>query len=838
MAISLTSQQLAALKAQPASQQAMFRAGTNAQQTAWMNSYVAQYEKANPPKVAAPIQYTDVVSYSPITGATTTRQFQTTDPYSQGYTTAADLAFYQQQAADSKVIYDRYVADQQRQAQLAVEQQQAREAAAAKAQADALAAQQAAADAALKKQQALDAAQAAFKLPDPSSVQADANGQMKATSPNGTQFFAVPADPITGAKAQWYQMGTDAKGYPNYTSVGQDLKPVTTATGPVAPLDYGQFGTLQNTVTKNIDTNRINNYIASIPTTTVSSTDLTTGKPVDRVFQTQDRSLSNYISPEDLTFYQQQAAESKTLYDQQQAEKTRQQIALEKQQAENKLLAATQLADQLNRHPGDGVALGVPGYVDESGQTGTPVGPIAPGSVATSLMREGGMGPPAVATFDPTTPVTKTSGPVYEAINNVVWYPTASGWQQSGNPQLSGYTTADKIQMQLPTAELGTLTRDANTSRWQGQSKPIVSPTGEVFYPKLAVPGSGQASTWASGPQAAAQYAGFMDGPASTFVGKDVEKVDALTGQTVQTYNPYASAQVPTNGIGGTAATYMSPEQYQANQIEWNRQQEEARMAAMNSDDIFAQFDKLVNKTVGWKTIATIAGSAFGGPLGAALANAAAGAVAGESLESIVKGAAMTYALAYGTEALGEALNQTVSTGIDQGLVDADVGGSFLEGSAEVIPTEAVAPDVVSEFTTPVEAPVAPETPTIDNITQSRGGKIYDYSDGSQYVETNSGQVIEVKGPGGVDAGRQVVGSLPSDIPTPPAVPTPPTESFVPVSDVPPAPIEAVAPGETIWSDIPGQEVELPRNPDMIQVVLKYNYNNQILYLLNLWHQV
>ena len=92
---------------------------------------------------------------------------------------------------------------------------------------------------------------------------------------------------------------------------------------------------------------------------------------------------------------------------------------------------------------------------------------------------------------------------------------------------------------------------------------------------------------------------------------------------------------------------------------------------------IFADLDKLVNKTVGWQTLATIAGSMVGGPLGAAVANAAGGAIKGQSLETIIKGAALTYALAYGTEALTEALTSTANTAIQQGIGDPTSLGQF-----------------------------------------------------------------------------------------------------------------------------------------------------------------
>ena len=88
--------------------------------------------------------------------------------------------------------------------------------------------------------------------------------------------------------------------------------------------------------------------------------------------------------------------------------------------------------------------------------------------------------------------------------------------------------------------------------------------------------------------------------------------------------------------------------------------------------ELLADFDKMVNNTVGWKTVATIAGSIVGGPLGATFANAAAGAIGGDSIENIAKSAALTFALSYGTQALSRAISQGIDTGLQTGALPAD----------------------------------------------------------------------------------------------------------------------------------------------------------------------
>jgi hypothetical protein len=81
--------------------------------------------------------------------------------------------------------------------------------------------------------------------------------------------------------------------------------------------------------------------------------------------------------------------------------------------------------------------------------------------------------------------------------------------------------------------------------------------------------------------------------------------------------------------------------------------------------------DDFVEDTIGWGTIATIAGGMIGGPWGAAMANAAVGVVENRSLEDVIKGAALTFAMAYGTQALTRAIGETVAQGVNTGVIDA-----------------------------------------------------------------------------------------------------------------------------------------------------------------------
>ena len=79
-------------------------------------------------------------------------------------------------------------------------------------------------------------------------------------------------------------------------------------------------------------------------------------------------------------------------------------------------------------------------------------------------------------------------------------------------------------------------------------------------------------------------------------------------------------------------------------------------------DQALVSLDKFVNRTVGWDTIATVAGSLVGGPLGATIANVTANAIQGESPGQILKSAALTFALAYGMQALNQALTPALES--------------------------------------------------------------------------------------------------------------------------------------------------------------------------------
>jgi hypothetical protein len=67
--------------------------------------YADQNYKLANPVTPEPIKYTEVTAYNTQTGEPYVNQYQTTDRYAQGFIYPEDLAFKQQQAADSYKIY-------------------------------------------------------------------------------------------------------------------------------------------------------------------------------------------------------------------------------------------------------------------------------------------------------------------------------------------------------------------------------------------------------------------------------------------------------------------------------------------------------------------------------------------------------------------------------------------------------------------------------------------------------------------------------------------------------------------------------------------------------------
>jgi hypothetical protein len=547
--------------------------------------------------VPPPPAQATVTTYDPVTGATTSKQYQTTDKTRSDWVSADDLAFLQQQATDSKAIYDRNQAAAKQQAD-ALAQQQIQNQAVAQQQAEAAAAKQAQ-EAALAQQQAQ--AQAAYEA----QLAAAAKQQADAMAAEQAQRQVVAQQQAEAAAAR----------------------------------------------------------------------------------QEQEAALA-----------QQQAAK--------QAEY---QAALDASAAEQKTALAAEQTVNARRATANDLA-----YYKKQAE-------VYPGA------------PQPVASVKDLGSVTKSSMPQIDASTGITYFPTADGWKQYKDSKAADYVAQNQLMMKLP--EIA------------GTSKPFTSPSGKIYYPLIPTyteTNDGRRfplqvdSGWIQESDPNGQ--GYTPGASSIYAGNQrqvsynqisyVDPADQLpnlfngqsgypNGATIQITNPYG-------------ANYVSPGAYGARQQEIERQRiSDQQWANSQPKGLFqggggealADFDKLINNTIGWKTIATIAGSVVGGPLGATFANAAAGAIAGDSLEDIAKSAALTFALTYGTQALGEALNQTVATGVDLGLVDADVGGSFLEGSTEIIPTESVAPDFGGSEFIP-EAPVAPQPPpTTVPGTEYTGGQ-------------------------------------------------------------------------------------------------------------------
>ena len=220
--------------------------------------------------------------------------------------------------------------------------------------------------------------------------------------------------------------------------------------------------------------------------------------------------------------------------------------------------------------------------------------------------------------------------------------------------------------------------------------------------------------------------------------------------------------------------------------------------------DLFAKFDDLVNDTIGWKTIATIAGSAIGGPWGAALANATAGAVAGEEIGDIARSAALTFATAYGTQALGEALSSSANAAADAGIVDSSVADTLTTGVDDVIQVSpeldpgAYIPEVSPELDPGayIPEPVAPVIPDVPVVT---GPVIPEVPvELPQPITDEFGEIISYETP------SEIVNNINTNAPVEPPFGPPDITDVVPVTPGPVAP-------EIVTNDV-GERFVL--NPD------------------------
>ena len=239
----------------------------------------------------------------------------------------------------------------------------------------------------------------------------------------------------------------------------------------------------------------------------------------------------------------------------------------------------------------------------------------------------------------------------------------------------------------------------------------------------------------------------------------------------------------------------------------------------------FSALDDFINDTIGWRNIASIVGSAvIPGPWGATLGRAVAGAVAGDDLKDIAKGAALTYAATYGVQQLSNALAETAKVGAELGVEGADDlasrisnntqvfdDGSVLITNANGVPVGGI--DVGgAEFTvnngvgvyvdsglplggtpeinfggsvTAPEAPIVPETPVAQQPIAPQ----------QPSIPGADNTVTQVFDDGSVLTTDAVTGE-----------PVSFTDATGAVNTVPGTP---VPPGDIVYSDITGQEVDL-----------------------------
>ena len=320
----------------------------------------------------------------------------------------------------------------------------------------------------------------------------------------------------------------------------------------------------------------------------------------------------------------------------------------------------------------------------------------------------------------------------------------------------------------------------------------LINPYLGYGAPELAIPNDGHNPDEGYVPRTGPDGTDYIYQPSNIVTGAPGQWLKSTSNQnvsnTLKNYVPIGQPTAAPVSYQNQVATidqqvkqnYATAQQI-ANQINEQYRQEQYNRAHANDggDDIFAQFDKFINNTVGWKTIATIAGSMVGGPLGGAIANATAGAIKGESLEQIAKGAALSYAISYGTEALGEALNQTVSAGVETGAIDSNVGDQVTQGVTDLTNGDA------ATFVDPVEGTVTTVDPGAGTTT------VTDATGATTVTNPSAGTVTTTDPSGAVTT---------NPIPAEPVAPSPGTEytggqdtghfyDTTPVTEPPTAPV-------------------------------------------------
>lgn len=662
--------------------------------------------------------------------------------------------------------------------------------------------------------------------------------------------------------------------------------PTAPATQPVAPPpSMSDLNKLSTSAEQAISSQKQAEYLASIPFTEVTTYERVGNQFVPRTtrYQTKDQYVQGYTSPEELARQQKIASESKLERDF--AVKTFdpgkvQDLSLTNPQLQ--YLAANGWQEQIKGQPVTGPD-GTVYYATESGykQSSNPDAPnyVEPSKLnterqqydqkftdlmsatknyeAVKLKLMGGNGPlnqlygPEAANNMPPIMDIKSASTqpiVIDAKTGIIYTKTSSGYKQSTDPTVGNFATPDKIQMVLPS-----ITKD---------SAPVVDAQGVIHYPIQKTFTTTQTSFdeipfqvesgWVQSanpdapgyvPDAGAAYQRNQ----YDFSNNQITHVDPTQIKTVpgpgniryQTVNKYGANYIDPTEESGWVQREQDRVQL-AIQYEESERRNRERIAAMNDGggwgffgDLFEGIDKFVNKTVGWDTIATIAGGLIGGPWGATLANATANAIQGETPAQILKSAALTFATAYGTKALSEALNATVSEAVNNSIAEGTIDSALVEQAADEVAQDFIGegltdylPDVVTEYApaetigeefipedilgpigpeealTPVTevptSPVQPNAPvdlTSTGVSDMEAGTIFEGPNGDEIVldsgktvnyedylaAQNSGQPVSIDGQM-TTGGTVTVGPAPSEF----------------------ANMEPIAP---TWNDVPSIEI-------------------------------
>ena len=356
--------------------------------------------------------------------------------------------------------------------------------------------------------------------------------------------------------------------------------------------------------------------------------------------------------------------------------------------------------------------------------------------------------------------------------------------QQAATAKMTGDVTKFESSLaKLPTAQqyyqaaahydpaTGQIT--SGPKAYSGTGNLTIGPDGSIYVPVPANIQTGAAGYWLKSTT--------PETPGQGYNQLQYKPVNAPADAKPISYAEYGQTIKPIVETTATIQNQLSNQAYQ--------QQEAANFAAMaargnpGQDHFMDNVYGFIDKTIGVKTLLTIIGGMVGGPLGAAGAAALATQAQGGNFGDILKAGLTSYAMAYGADALSSAVSDAVTSGVQQGVIDANIGDQVSQGVTDIANGDpATVVDPTTGTTTTVDPSVNTTTVTdpsgATTVTDPGAGTVTT-TDPTGIVTTEPIPVEPVAPTGGTGE---------------PTGPVQPGEAYTPVSEGPQVPNGPQAP--------------------------------------------